>query len=177
MRRSTRKLKVAWVLALAATPVWGATPATAVQEAAWKTDPGRAPEARAAGFLARDGSWERAATLLVRFADGRAPCDAAAREALLLAARYYGFAGAYGRAGRAAYRSAESGRLTGRVTEAADAFLLAATFALEAHEPLLAVRAARQASLLAESPLLTAAQRIAIRGRADAVLDGREATG
>lgn len=132
------------------------------------------PEAGALPGLAdttdRAANWERAASILVRFADLRPACDPARREALRLAARYYGYAGDYERAATTAFRAAEAGRLTGHVTEAAEAFLSAGAFALQAGDRACAANAARQAALLAESPLLAPAQRIAIRGRADSLL-------
>jgi len=131
------------------------------------------PEAaeRLEAAAGRDAGWERAAARLVRFAEERPLCDPARREALRLAARYYGFAGDYERASEVAFRAAEQGRLTGHLSEAAEAFISAGTFALETGNLARAARAARQATLLAESPLLTAAQRIAIRGRAGTLLE------
>lgn len=139
------------------------------ETAADETVPG-APAGLADTMSDRVAGWERAAATLVRFADLRPLCDPAAREALRLAARYYGYAGDYERAAEAAFRAAQRGRSTGHLTEAAEAFISAGTYALEAGDRACAARAARQAALLAESPLLAPAQRIAIRGRADSLL-------
>jgi len=137
-----------------------------------------APDRRvAAGFTEKaetqvrlNGDWMRAAELMVDAATSRPKCDPRRFEAWRLAAKYYQFAGKHGEASRASYEAGKQGVRTGDPAAAATAFIEAATFALEAHDRAMARCAARRAAVLAESPLLTPIQRIAIRGRADYLL-------
>jgi len=178
MRGSWSGRRTGWTGTLVVAALAGgalASPGSGTQPGCWEKGIERAGTGGSPGLanttIEPGADWEREASRLVRFADLRPMCDPARREALRLAARYYGFAGDYERAAEAAFRAGEQGRLTGHLTEAAEAFITAGTYALEAGDRDCAERAARQAALLAESPLLAPAQRIAIRGRADSLLE------
>jgi len=117
------------------------------------------------------GSWSRAAWLLVHSASMLPRCDAGRFTALRTAARYYHFAGDDERASAVSFEAGEHGVWTGHVGDAADAFIDAATFALEAGDLDRARTAADHALALGESPHLGAPQRLAIRGRAESLLE------
>jgi len=120
--------------------------------------------------MRENGSWMRAAELMVDAANSRPTCDPERYNALRLAAKYLQFAGEPGKASHASYEAGVQGVRAGDPAVAATAFIEAATFALEARDFAMARCAARRAAVLAESPLLTPVQRIAIRGRADYLL-------
>ena len=127
--------------------------------------------ARRAGVLAEEASsWTLAGELMLEAAALRPECSPERHAGLRTAARYFRFAGAFGRASDASYEAGEHCVWNGHVSEAAEAFIESATYAQEAGDDARRVKAAEHASRLAESPHLTYAQRISIRGRADRLL-------
>ena len=121
--------------------------------------------------LVGKAAWLHAAELMLRAAELRPECSIERIEALREAATYFRFAGEYDRAGSASFEAAETGVWSGQVTVAADAFIDAATYALEAGDDDMAFTAARHAVRLSGSPLLSQTQSLSIRGRADRLLE------
>lgn len=131
--------------------------------------------AKRAGEQARsEGAWRLAARLLRHSADLRPPCDPDRFRALRAAAGYYRLAGDLGLATDLSLAAADDALRIGHLAAAADALIEAATTALEAGDEERAREAADRAALLAESPLLGTAQRLAIRGRVSSILEGSE---
>ena len=122
-------------------------------------------------IAARSGGWTHAGELMLHVAKLRPECAPERVEALRTAARYFSFTGDYERAADIAYEAGEGGVWTGQVTLAAESFIDAASYALEAGDHGGASIAAAHASRLSRSPLLSQIQRMTIRGRAERLLD------
>jgi hypothetical protein len=109
--------------------------------------------------------WGDAGLLLARAAALRGPADERAVEDLRLAAFAFHAAGDRGRARRAMEHAAELAAGRGDVVGAANAYVDAGLVALEDHRDDVAGALAMKAELLANSPLIDAAQRAAIMAR------------
>ena len=170
-----RRTSVAmWLLAFAGTS--SAMPAVALDTRCVEVqDRVRVSErlVRKAEVLADKGTtWELAGELMVQAAALRSECAIERMNSLRTAALYFGYAGEYDRASDASFQAGEHCVWNGHVSAGADAFINAATYALEAGDEARARTAASHASRLADSPHLTHLQRIAIQGRTDRLLEG-----
>ena len=117
-----------------------------------------------------ESSWETAGELMLEAASLRLECSPERHEALRTAARYFQYAGAFGRASDASFEAGQHCVWNGHVSAAAEAFIESATYAQEAGDHARRIEAAGYAVRLAGSPHLTYMQRLAIRGRADRLL-------
>ncbi len=134
-------------------------------------DPAEVEELEArAERLARSAErrdWRIAAGLLRQAAHLRLPGDLGSVESLRVAGRIYHHLEDGKRARSAFLEAAELAVTYGDVEGAAHAYLDAASVAAERGEDLQVHELARKAALLSGSPLLTAAEREAIRSRID----------
>jgi hypothetical protein len=157
--------------ALAATVLPTAALDQTCEETSASTDVPERLSTLAEKISARGDGWLHAGELMLHVAKLRSECIPERVEALRTAARYFSYAGDYRRASDASFEAGESGVWTGQITLAAEAFIDAATYALEAGDPSRARMAATHASRLSGSPFLSQMQRMTIRGRAHRLIE------
>lgn len=171
-RRTVRCFLIALV---GAGPTAGASSATApdhtCEEVRRSADVPDRLSALAEKIASRSGGWTHAGELMLQVAKLRPECAPEKMEAMRAAARYFSFSGDYERASDVSFEAGEGGVWTGHVTLAAEAFIDAASYSLEAGDHARARVAAGHASRLSRSPLLSRIQRMTIRGRADRLLE------
>ena len=164
------------VLTLAALMFAGAAPAAAMQVGdialAMAPEPTNAEKAdelqrQAESLFSEKKQWRKAVRLLEQSAELRDASDPAGYTCLMYAGRIKWALGDAAGARASMQKAAEQALARGSVMEAASAYIDAAHAAVEDGQQTLARQYVEKASLLAESPLLTAGQRETLKARVD----------
>jgi hypothetical protein len=135
-----------------------------------KPEPDRAAELRAAAeqYISSPRQWSRAARLLERSVEFRAPDDAETYASLIVAGNLRAATGAYNTAQANFEKAASQAVSRGAVLDAAHAYINAAHAAVKGGNGQQAGGLVEAARLLSSSPMLTEAQKSQITRRLDA---------